>query len=89
MGSMQTNLAKQASVIITFSALPILVCSEPPEEKLRIGSVVWPGYEPLYLARDLGNFDETNIRLVELSSAAQVVRAYRNGVIEVAAFNYG
>jgi NitT/TauT family transport system substrate-binding protein len=52
---------------------------------LRIGTNVWPGYEPLYLARDLGYFDQTPVKLVEYPSASEVIRAFRNGAIEGAA----
>lgn len=51
---------------------------------LTIGTNVWPGYEPLYLARDLGYYDDA-IRLVEYSSATQVIRALRNNLIDIGA----
>lgn len=60
-------------------------CIEDAEPPLRIGSNVWPGYEPLYLARSLGYFDATPVRLVEYPSATEVSRALRNGAIEAAA----
>lgn len=52
---------------------------------LRIGTNIWPGYEPLYLAASLDYFDSEQIRLIEYSSASQVVRAFRNDVIDAAA----
>ncbi len=63
----------------------LLGCTPEPEPPLRIGTNVWPGYEPLYLARDLGYFDTTSVRLVEYPSATEVSRAFRNGAIESAA----
>ncbi|MBI3344563.1 MAG: ABC transporter substrate-binding protein [Gammaproteobacteria bacterium] len=63
----------------------LLGCTPEPEPPLRIGTNVWPGYEPLYLARDLGYFDATPVRLVEYTSATEVSRAFRNGAIEAAA----
>lgn len=65
--------------------LTLLGCTPEPEPPLRIGTNVWPGYEPLYLARDLGYFDATPVRLVEYTSATEVSRAFRNGAIEAAA----
>jgi len=53
--------------------------SEPP---LRIGTNTWPGYEPLYLARSLGHYDDTAIKLVELNSASEVIHALRSGNLE-------
>ena len=52
-------------------------------EPLAVGTNVWPGYEPLYLARNLGYYNDS-IRLVEYSSATEVLRAIRNKVIDVA-----
>ncbi|WP_457641938.1 ABC transporter substrate-binding protein [Persephonella sp.] len=52
---------------------------------LKIGTNIWPGYEPLYLARELGYLKNRSIHLVEYSSASQVIRAYRNGIINGAA----
>ncbi len=54
-------------------------------QSLRLGTNVWLGYEPLYLARNLGHYDDRSVRLVEYSSASQVIRAFRNNDIEVAA----
>ena len=59
--------------------------SEPPKPPLKVGTNIWPGYEPLYLARELGYYENGLIRLVEYSSATQVIRAYRNNAIQVAA----
>ena len=52
---------------------------------LMIGTNVWPGYEPLYLARDLGYYKDEALRLVEYSSATQVIQAFRNGAVQAAA----
>ncbi len=60
-------------------------CSQNGEPTLRIGTNVWPGYEPLYLARQLGYLDSNRIRLIEYTSTSQVLKAYRNGLIDAAA----
>ena len=76
---------------LMYKSLVVLVCvlmaacSEPPTQTLRIGTNVWPGYEPLYLARELGYFKDEEIRLVEYTSASQVIKAYRNGLLDAAA----
>ena len=55
---------------------------EPP---LRVGTNVWPGYEPLYLARKLNAWQDAPIRLVEFTSATDVMHAMRSGSLEAAA----
>ncbi|MBF0369079.1 MAG: ABC transporter substrate-binding protein [Magnetococcales bacterium] len=57
---------------------------------LRVGTNVWPGYEPLYLAQDLARNSgdrewAKNVRLVEYPSATEVLRAFRNKALEAAA----
>ena len=59
--------------------------NQDASQSLRVGTNVWPGYEPLYLARVLGHYDDRSVRLVECPSASQVIRAFRNNNIEVAA----
>jgi NitT/TauT family transport system substrate-binding protein len=53
-----------------------------PETALRIGTNVWIGSEPLYLARDLGRLDPKAVQLVEYPSASEVLRAFRNEAID-------
>lgn len=60
-------------------------CAQKPDPVLRVATNVWPGYETLYLARSLGLYDQSSIKLVEMTSASQVSHAIRNGTIEVAA----
>ena len=66
------------------SALAFNVCSKRQEPLLRVASGLWIGYEPLYLARSLGYYENKNIRLVEMPSASQASQALRNGMIEAA-----
>jgi len=67
--------------------LLVLAGCRADEEPLRIGSNLWPGYAPLRLAEERGYFGNTPVRHVEFSSATEVVRAYRNGLIDVAALS--
>jgi len=57
-------------------------CMREPEPALRIGTNVWIGSEPLYLARELGQLDPGAVQLVEYPSASEVLRAYRNQAID-------
>lgn len=56
-----------------------------PPAILRVGTLVWPGYEPLYLARDLGYFQNHPIRLVDYPTISELQRAYRNSDLEAIA----
>lgn len=76
-----------ALIIFVLAILCLAGCSSKNNDPqpLRIGTNLWPGYEPLYLARNLGYLDDTPIKLVEYPSSSEVIRAYRNGAIEAAA----
>ena len=64
-------------------ALVLSLCGCGAQETaLRIGTNVWIGSEPLYLARELGRFDPTAVQLVEYPSASEVLRAFRNQAID-------
>ncbi len=76
---------KSTWIIAAISSLFLTGCMAEPEKALRVGTNLWPGYETLYLARDLGYFEKSPIHLVELSSTTDVLHAFRNGILEVAA----
>jgi NitT/TauT family transport system substrate-binding protein len=62
--------------------LSLTGCAREPETALRIGTNVWIGSEPLYLARELGRLDPAAVQLVEYPSASEVHRAFRNQAID-------
>jgi len=60
-------------------------CNEYKKSTLTIGSNVWPGYEPLYLAAKTDP-DKTNFyKMVEFPSSSEVLRAFQNGSLDIAA----
>jgi NitT/TauT family transport system substrate-binding protein len=63
-------------------ALVLAGCGREPEPTLRIGTNVWIGSEPLYLARELGQLNPKTVQLVEYPSASEVLRAFRNQAID-------
>lgn len=60
-------------------------CQQPPPTALRIGTNVWPGYEPLYLAKAQGYYKNLHVRFVEYPSTIEVLRAFKNRNLEAAA----
>ncbi|TSE23541.1 putative aliphatic sulfonates-binding protein [Tepidimonas sediminis] len=55
---------------------------QPPLPPLRIGSLVFPGYELLFLAREAGWLDPAQVRLIELRSNTDTLRALASGQLE-------
>lgn len=62
--------------------IALVNCTPKSSSPLRIGMNLWPGYETLYLAEDLGYYDNQPIKLVDYPSGTEEVKAYRNGEIE-------
>lgn len=79
----KTFIISLATVLLLEFVFVSCVKEAPPP--LRVGTNIWPGYESLYLARNLGYYDNTSIRLVDYPSSSEIIRAYRNGDLEVAA----
>jgi len=66
-------------------AVSLGACSEEPQSPMRVGTNVWPGYEPAYLAQDLGYFNTQQVRLSQFQSASESIRAFRNNAVDVVA----
>lgn len=71
-------------VTLLFNLIVLGGC-HPQQPLLTIGSNSWPGYRPLYLAREMGYYDERQIRLHEFANSQVAMRAFRNGAIDVVA----
>ncbi|MCP4596598.1 ABC transporter substrate-binding protein [Neptuniibacter sp.] len=74
---------------VFFILLISSACSDRETSRpLQVGTNLWPGYEPVHIANHLNYFDSQDIRHVVLPSATEVIRAFRNKVIDVAALTY-
>ncbi|PSL12480.1 NitT/TauT family transport system substrate-binding protein [Marinobacterium halophilum] len=67
------------------SLLLITGCLSAPTPPIKLGTNLWSGYEPLYVGRAQSLLAEDEVALVELLSASEVMRAFRNGAIDAAA----
>jgi NitT/TauT family transport system substrate-binding protein len=77
-------MLKRLDTVLTLILLLLCLsgCGGEPALPLRIGTFPWPGYEPLYLARDLGYLDAKAVHLVEYPTNNEVLRAFRNQAID-------
>ena len=57
-------------------------CHWESKPLLRLAAHPWPGYEFVYLARDLGMLDPNLVRLIETPAATANIRALGSQVIE-------
>lgn len=77
-------MKKGGILVLAILFLFLAGCQEVSQRPLKVAANQWPGYEPLFLARYLNAF-HTDIEVVQLASATDVMRALRNGSVEVAA----
>lgn len=72
-------------VLAVLGAWWLVACNPtPPATPWRIAVNPWVGYEPWVFAQEMGTLPPA-MRVVELASNSETKRAFRNGLIEVAA----
>jgi len=76
------SVAVMAGVMLSSAGL--ISCSSK-KPAIRIASNIWPGYEFLFLARELKYLNEDVVRMVELPSASVCLEALSAGTVEGAA----
>jgi NitT/TauT family transport system substrate-binding protein len=62
--------------------LLVSACAREQAQPLRVGTQLWPGTEPFFLARELGYLDDRSARLIEYSSLGEANRDFRNGMLD-------
>lgn len=60
-------------------------CAPEPTRTIHVGTNIWPGYEPGYLAAAEGLYGDAPVRMRQFTSATEVLRAFRIDAIQVAA----
>lgn len=65
-------------------ALLLSACLPHPSESLRIASSPWPGYEPLYLAREIGYLPGNQANIFELPSSDITLQSFINRSADMA-----
>ena len=76
---------KTLSGILAAALLLLAACDKTPQPPLVFGASAWPGYEPIYLARDQGYLQGVNLRLEDFKSPAETEEAFRSRKIHLAA----
>lgn len=76
------KIGKLSSALLLLTS--IFITANSYSESLRIGTTLWPGYEPLYLGQKINAYQE-DIRMIHYPSTSEVLRAFKNRTVEVAA----
>ena len=73
------------SIFFVLAMFALVGCTNKPEGPVIIGTNVWPGYEPGHLAKSQNLYGNADVNLRQFLSASEVLRAFRNRSIDVAA----
>ena len=65
--------------------LALFACSDDSRSPMRVGTTLWPGYEPLHLAVEKGYIDDSDINLVDSPSPHGSIQGMRNGDLDAVA----
>lgn len=76
------NRRQTLKLLSVISGVSLLGGCKAPQPPLRVGSIVFPGYELIFLARDMDLLDERQVRLLELRSNTDTMRALSSGQLE-------
>lgn len=60
-------------------------CTPADDTPIVVGTNIWLGYEPAYLAETKGLYGDHDVDLRQFSSATEVLRAFRNEAVDIAA----
>ncbi len=73
------------TLVVALVLALLAACNRTPQPPLVFGATAWPGYEPVYLARDLGYFSAANLQLADYSGIPELKQALRSGKVALAA----
>ena len=65
--------------------LALSACNSGNGSPMRVGTTLWPGYEPLHLASEKGYIDSSEILLVDSPSPHGSIQGIRNGDLDAVA----
>lgn len=78
------ELPVQRRTLLACAGASLLGACSPPQPPLRVGTIVFPGYELVFLARSMGWLKPELVRLIELQNSSDSVRALAAGKLEAA-----
>jgi NitT/TauT family transport system substrate-binding protein len=67
-------------------AVSLASCAPARDHTVVVGTNIWPGYDPGYLAEREGLYKGIEVDMRQMLSASDLLAAFRNGSVDVAAF---
>ena len=70
-------------ITLVFILITLSSCT-PYQKPLTVGAAPWPGFEFLFLSKELGYLHHSQFSLFELPSSTSVIQAFQTGKLDVA-----
>jgi len=77
------------NLVFLLLSLCLAGCNASTPQPLKVGSIAWAGYAPLFVAEHNGEFSAADIRLTTVPSSTDVLRLLESGLIDVGALTLG
>lgn len=71
-------------VLLALCGTAFISACTPEPAPITISTHIWPGYEPLSLAHEMGWLDKNLVKLIQSSSATDTIRLFEEGKIDAA-----
>ncbi len=72
------------TIVVALMLALLAACERKAQPPLVFGATAWPGYETVYLARELGYFS-ANLTLADYHGLPELEQAFRSGGVQLAA----
>lgn len=72
------------ALVAGFAVTAIFAACAPRREPISISTHIWPGYEPLAMAREMNWLDKSKVKLVRATSATESIKLFEAGKIDAA-----
>jgi len=81
---MRISLPRLVTLMVGIVCTSFFVGCAPKPEPITISTHIWPGYEPISLAREMGWLDEKQVKLVQATSATESIKLLEEGKVDAA-----
>lgn len=81
---LQRSIHRFAVLMLGLACMAIISACAPKPQPISISAHIWPGYEPLLLAHDIGSLDEKQVKLIRATSPTESIKQLEEGKIDAA-----
>jgi len=77
-----TERRKFLTLMVSLACMPLIPSCIFKAQPIKLGLHVWPGYEPIPLAKSMGWLDEKQVKIIQTDSATDSLKLLKEGKID-------